>query len=137
MLRLWQSLALDAKIPARAAFTARALKDVLRDLMICDRLWDGTRRRYRCRYMGSNVVNHIGEMTGAFLDEFLPALANERTTACYDTVVEARGPLRFVTRFSMDRINFLSAEFIGAPMASNGVDIDMIMSVTHFRFGGK
>jgi hypothetical protein len=42
-------------------------------------------------------------------------------------------PLRFVTRFSLDAINFLTAEFIGLPLASDGVHLDMVMSVTHFR----
>jgi hypothetical protein len=132
-LALWRSRALDGRLPTRAEFSMRDLKHVARDLTILDVVRDEHRTRYRCRNIGSHAVSYLGEMTGRFLDEALPALAYERTAACYATIIEARCPLRVVTRFSMDKINFMTAEFIGLPLASGGVTIDMVMSVTHFR----
>ncbi len=128
---LWWSLAAPGKLPARAAFTARALKDFLPDLVIADILRPGTRIRFR--YVGMNAVRYLGEMTGAFMDEYLPPSANERTAACYQAIIEARCPLRVVTRFSMDPIKYLSAEFFGAPLATDGVTPDMVMTITDFR----
>jgi hypothetical protein len=135
VLALWQSHAAAERIPARGDFPARELKQVLRDLIVYDVVHDGPRTRFRCRIMGSHAARYLGEMTGRFLDESLPPDALARTAACYATVVEARCPLRFVTRFSLDRINFMSAEFIGLPLATDGVMPDMVMSVTHFRGG--
>ncbi len=133
VLALWQARASPGNLPARADFTARDLKDVLADLSFCDIIDAGDRDRYRCRYIGSHPVHYFGEMTGTFMDEVLPPPALERTTACYETIVEARYALRFVTRFSMDKINFLTAEIFGAPLACDGVVPDIIMSVTCFR----
>ncbi|HEX4293546.1 MAG TPA: hypothetical protein VHZ29_05385 [Rhizomicrobium sp.] len=38
-----------------------------------------------------------------FLDDYLPEPAPERTLMGYQTVIDARCPLRFVTQFTMDR----------------------------------
>jgi hypothetical protein len=45
----------------------------------------------------------VGERTGMFLDDYLPEPALERTLMGYQTVIDARCPLRFVTQFTMDR----------------------------------
>jgi hypothetical protein len=132
MNALWQSLSPSGKLPHRAAFSARAMKDFLPNLLIADVVATETHNRFRYRYVGTNVVRYIGEMTGKFMDEILPPEVNERTAACYQTIFDARTPLRFVTRFSMDAISFLSAEFFGAPLANDGKTPDMIMSVTDF-----
>ena len=136
-LALWQSRALDGRLPARADFSMQDLKHVLRDLVILDIVRDEHGARFRCRNIGSHAASYLGDMTGRFIDEALPSPANERTIACYATIAEACCPLRFVTRFSMDRINFMTAEFIGLPLASDGVVPDMVMSVTHFKTGGR
>jgi hypothetical protein len=133
VLALWQSHAAAERIPARGDFSARDLKQVLQDLIVFDIVQDGPRTRFRCRIIGSHAAGYLGEMTGRFLDDALPPEPYARTAACYATVIEARCPLRFVTRFSLDRINFMSAEFIGLPLATDGVTPDMVMSVTHFR----
>lgn len=136
-LALWRSRALAGRLPARADFSMRDLKGVLTDLIVFDVVRDEQRMRFRCRNIGSHAVGFLGELTGRFLEESLPPAASERTAACYSAIVEASCPLRFVTRFSMDKINFLTAEFIGVPLASDGVTVDMVMSVTHFRGYGR
>ena len=130
---LWQSQAAPGRLPARSMFTARMMKDFLPDLSIMETIRSGAATRFRHRLMGTNVVRYMGERTGMFLGDYLPEPALERTLMGYQTVIDARCPLRFVTQFTMDPISYLSAEFFAAPLASDGVTIDMMMSVTDFR----
>jgi hypothetical protein len=134
---LWQSQAAPGRLPARSMFTARMMKDFLPDLSIMETIRAGAATRFRHRLMGTNVVRYMGERTGMFLDDYLPEPALERTLMGYQTVIDARCPLRFVTQFTMDPISYLSAEFFAAPLASDGVTVDMMMSVTEFRKPGR
>jgi hypothetical protein len=132
VLELWKKHANGGKIPARSDFSARDLLRVLPVLMIAQIVRTDGRERYRYRYVGTQAAQTIGELTGKMLDEALPEPARERTTECYKAIVEARGPLRFVTKFSLDQISYLSAEFLSAPLACDGTTIDMVMTVTDF-----
>ncbi len=133
MNALWQSVAPPGGLPARRDFSARAMKDFLPNLIIADVIAAQPGNRFRYRYVGTNAARYLGEMTGKFMDEILPPDANERTAASYQAIIDARTPLRFVTRFSLDAISFMSAEFFGAPLASDGATPDMILSVTEFQ----
>jgi hypothetical protein len=134
---LWQSQAAPGRLPARPAFTARLMKDFLPELSIMEIVRADGANRFRHRLMGTGIVRYMSEMTGMFLDEYLPQPALERTLMGYQTVIDARCPLRFVTQFTLDPISYLSAEIFAAPLSSNGVTIDMMMSVTDFRRPGR
>ena len=133
VLTLWKMRASAGRLPARSDFSARDLMRVLPTLMIAEIIRAGDQVRYRYRYVGTHVAQTIGELTGKFLDEALPEPSRERTTACYQAVIDAREPLRFLTKFSLDKISYLCAEFLSAPLASDGATVDMVMTVTDFR----
>ena len=128
---LWHRKACAGRIPRRADFSARELKGVLADLMIMDIVWSGQVMRLFHRYTGSAIGYTLGENTGKFMDDTLPPPTYERTVACFETVARASTPLRFTTRFSLDRISFLTAEFFAAPLAEDGVTPDKLMAVAH------
>lgn len=134
---LWQSHAAPGRLPARSVFTARMMKDFLPDLSIMEVVRVGGGNRYRHRLVGTNVARYMGEKTGMFLDDYLPEPALERTLMGYQTVIDARCALRFVTQFTMDPISYLSAEIFAAPLASDGVTTDMMLTVTDFRRPGR
>jgi hypothetical protein len=130
---LWESRSAPGKLPARAEFSARDLLRVLPVLMIAEIVRTDDRMRFRYRYVGTQMASTIGEMTGRFLDEVLPEPSLERTTACYQATVDAREPLRVVTRSSLNTVSYLSAEILSAPLAGDGTTVDMLMTVTSFR----
>lgn len=130
---LWQSRSAPGRLPTRQEFSARDLKDVLPNLVIMESVLVQDRRSFRFRYMGSSAVSYLGELTGRIVEDCLPASAAERTSACYQVAHDARCALRFVTRFSLDQINFLTGEIFAAPLASDGVNADMAMSVIDFH----
>jgi len=134
---LWQSQVTPGRLPARSVFTARMMKDFLPELSIIEVVRADGANRFRHRLIGTKIVSYMGERTGLFLDEYLPQPALERTSMGYQTVVDARCALRFVTQFTLDPISYLSAEFFAAPLASDGVTIDMMISVTDFRRPGR
>ena len=130
---LWRAQTHSGSLPARGDFSARALKEVLPDLTIAEIVETEQGTRYRYRLMGTRAAHYLGEMTGSFMDAHLPLAVYQRTAACYRAIVDARGPLRFVTRFSLDPINFLSAEFFAAPLSRDRLTPHMVMTVTEFR----
>lgn len=130
---LWLSRTASGRLPTRQEFSARDLKDVLADLVIMESVPVEDRLSFRFRYMGSHAVSYVGEFTGRIIDDCLPPSAAERTTACYQASHDARCALRFVTRFSLDQLNFLTGEFFAAPLASDGANADMVMTVIDFH----
>ena len=130
---LWQELAISGRLPAWTDFSVRALEDLLPDLLVADVVQADKGMRFRYRLMGARTAHYLGEMTGLFMDEYLPPAVHERTVACYRAIVETCCPLRFVTQFSLDKISFLSGEFFGAPLARDGFTPDTVMTVTDFR----
>jgi hypothetical protein len=130
---LWQERAKNGEIPARSDFSIRDLKSVTPELLIVELVADEDRARFRYRYVGTHVARTMGEMTGKFMDEVLEGTTLERTIACYETVIQAREPLRFLTKFSLNRINYFGGEFLCAPLASDHKVVDMVMAVVQFQ----
>ena len=132
MREVWRSLCRTAHLPARADFTFARLKPFLRDVSILDIVREGQRLRYLHRFVGSAVVQRMGELTGKFLDDFLPPPIYRRTAAYFDAVVAFRCPLRVVTDFTLERIRHVRAEGLVLPLAEDGAAPDMLLSVSYF-----
>ncbi|MBI3675888.1 MAG: PAS domain-containing protein [Proteobacteria bacterium] len=121
------------KIPLRSALDARALKPVLSHLTILERVKDGDRLRYRVRLTGSAIARLSGENTGRFLDEVIPAELLPRWTVPYDVVLKALRPLRFVSHFAFEKINYLDGESFIAPLLDADSKASIVMSVVYFK----
>ena len=59
----------------------RLLKSFLRDVAIYERIGEGQGRRYRVRLMGTAFAQILGDLTGKFIDEAIPA-GIRRALAC-------------------------------------------------------
>jgi len=135
MLRdVWRSRAVKVGLPTRNDLGAHALKSVLRHLSILDRVYDPKKgSRYRVLHMGSYIAAVMGEKTGTFIDESIPAALLPRWTAPFDTILETRTPLRLVTRFEMDKLDYATGEAFVAPLSSESGEANILMSCLYLK----
>ncbi len=128
----WRERCRPGHLPSRADFTLLALKPYLRDIVIVEVVREGERRRFRHKLLGSNASARLGEMTGRFTDEVLPAAVDRKTVACYEAVVDSRCPLRIVTDFDLANMTHMRGEAFAAPLAEDGVTPNVVLSVFAF-----
>jgi hypothetical protein len=129
---VWRSLCRPAHLPARTDFTFAHLKSFLRDTSILEVVREHQSLRYLHRLVGSAVVQRMGELTGKFLDDFLPPPIYRKTAVYFDAVVETRCPLRVVTDFTLEKIRHVRGEGLVLPLSADGAVPDMLLSVSYF-----
>jgi hypothetical protein len=130
---IWFEKAAGRRLPYRSDFDARTLKPVLRNLVILEGVAGSQPRRYRIRLMGSEIARLAGEGTGRYLDECIPAPALPHWLAVYDSVMDAQVPLRFLTRYEAQRVNYLISESFNAPMLDASGNPALVLSCAYFH----
>lgn len=130
---IWHRKAAGTPIPYRSEFDVRTLKPVLRNVSILECVHEAGRRRYRIRLMGSEVVQMLGEGTGRYVDETVPARALPHWHAVYDSVMEALVPLRFLTRYKAKRMDYLVSESFNAPMLNARGEPKLMICCAYFQ----
>ena len=130
---LWRSKAGPTGIPARGEMTARLLKPFMKMVTIHERVPgpDAT-RRYRMRLVGSGVTQVIGEVSGKFYDEFLPANSLPIWNAMSDVLLRHGAPLRMLIRPDEFNKTHLVGEFFAAPLLDADGTANLLLSIGHF-----
>jgi hypothetical protein len=126
----WRSFA-TRQLPSRKDFTPRSLKSLLRNVVIYERVANGT-VRYRVRLMGTAFADVMGDLSGKYLDEALPDAHVTRWQAALDAAIEAGAPLRFVSRADTVDKPFLVGEYFEAPILTDDGSPDMILAAGMF-----
>jgi hypothetical protein len=133
MLAVWQAACGKRHLPSRADFTARLLKPYLRDIVILDVEGAGAgRRRYRHRYIGSAIVELIGEQTGRYLDELVAADEMPHWAEAFDRIVDEGEPARFESEADLAPFAQLQAESLVLPLSDDDARVNRLMTVTYF-----
>jgi hypothetical protein len=121
LLDLWRAKAGDRKMPKRSDMTPRDLKDVLRNLLVLERISQEP-SRYRFRLVGTGLTG-MGtggvDPTGKMIEEGLPAEALERWIECGDMILDGGQPLRFLGRVHLAGRDYLDAENLFVPLAND------------------
>ncbi|HTW34326.1 MAG TPA: PAS domain-containing protein [Rhizomicrobium sp.] len=135
MLRdVWRSRAAKVGLPTRNDLGAHALKSVLRHLSILERMHDAERgTRYRILHMGSYIAAVMGEKTGCFIDESIPTALLPRWTTPFDTVLETRTPIRIVSRFEHQKLDYATGESFLAPLSNDAGEASVLMSCLYLK----
>jgi hypothetical protein len=129
---IWNVVRGERSLPRREDFTARILGRHLQSLSFVERVEEGGARRYRFRMFGSGLARFIGDCTGKFLEEVVPAGFVDSWYATYDLAVETGRPLRFVSRFRAAELEHVQAECLVAPMAgADGKPWGLLVSVVY------
>ncbi|HWA90515.1 MAG TPA: PAS domain-containing protein [Rhizomicrobium sp.] len=133
---LWQSEAGEGGIPLRRVMSPRLLKSFLRDVALYERLTsDDGSRRYRVRLIGTAFAQIVGDMTGKFIDETIPAEFVPRWHASLDATLGHKAPLRFLGREDTKGMTFLTGEFFSAPLLADDGRMNLVLAAA--RFSGK
>jgi len=135
LLDLWRSEAHDGAIPPRRVMSPRLLKPFLRDVALYERLSGGAERRYRVRLMGTAFAQILGDLTGKFIDEAIPADYVKRWHGALDATLGVRAPLRFLSREDTKGMTFLTGEFFAAPLLADDGQMNLVLAAA--RFSGK
>ena len=118
LLKLWQSEAANG-IPPRTAMTARKLQPFMRNIAIYERIGEGVQRRYRVRLMGSGIVQYYGELTGKYVEDFVPEKYIDRWYAVSDLPLLSKQPTRLLLRADTFDKSYMVAEYLCAPLNSD------------------
>ena len=133
MCAIWRAARGSRRLPSRADFTARLLKPYLRDIVILDVEGERAgRRRYRHRYIGSAIVELIGEETGRYLDELVAPDEMPRWSQAFDKVVDEGEAVRFERDVALAPFVRLKAESLVLPLSDDDVRVNRLMTVTYF-----
>ena len=118
-------------MPARTSLTARLLKRHMPFIAIYERI-EASPARYHVRLMGTRFAQTIGDFTGKFVDDVIPALHLKRVQAALDTVLAAGAPLRFVSNADIIDKQYYVAEYLVVPLTGDDGQPDMVLSRAHF-----
>jgi hypothetical protein len=105
-------------MPKRSDFTPRDLKDVLRNIVIFERV-EKFPSRYRWRLIGTNLTSMAGDNTGKMLEDTLTPDLVTRWNQSYDLVLDGGKPLRFLGRVHLKGREYLDAENLFVPLAND------------------
>ncbi|HEY1962637.1 MAG TPA: PAS domain-containing protein, partial [Rhizomicrobium sp.] len=130
LIATWRSFAAH-QLPSRKDFTPRSLKALSRNVVIYERVTNGT-VRYRVRLMGTAFTDVIGDVSGKYLDEAVPPTDVPRWHAALDAVLEAGTPLRFVSRADTADQVFPVGEYFEAPILTDDGAPNMILAAGLF-----
>lgn len=133
-LSAWRHLSGEGPIPTRRSLTPRALKPLIGQITIFERLGQEP-SCYRIRLMGTRITEVLGEMQGKTLDEALPPDAATRWRTALDSALSERCPLRFISRVAFNNLDFLQAEVFLAPLLDDAGALTMAFAATVFHMG--
>ena len=131
--RYWRSKCPAGKYPARAALDPIDFAYVLGDVVLID-VWrsiaaEASRWHFRYRLIGANVVARDGyDLTNKALEDLPEPEYRERIRATWTAVCETGRPAHYVRDLTLDH-RLRRYEVVVMPLASNGEDIDMLVSV--------
>jgi hypothetical protein len=120
LLNLWRLKSQQRAMPRRSDFSARDLKNVLRNIVIFERV-SRDPSHYRWRLIGTNLTHMAGDNTGKMIEETLPSDQITRWVECFDLIVDGGQPLRFLGRVHLKGREYLDADNLFVPLAN---DID-------------
>jgi hypothetical protein len=131
LVATWRDLNEHEHLPCRKDLTPRRFKSLLRNIVVYERVANGS-VHYRVRVMGTAFSDIMGDMTGQFLEDVVPAEHMPRWQAALDTALEAGAPLRFVARADTPCKSFLVGEYFEAPLLDDDGCPSMVLAAGHF-----
>ena len=131
LLNLWRSKAGDRPMPRRSELSARDLKDVLRHLLVFERV-EQQPSRYRVRLIGTSLTGLTGDRTGKMVEEIVPPEHLPRWIGSGDLVLDGGQPLRFVGRVHLEGKEYLNAENLYVPLANDSDEPVFIMGLCRY-----
>jgi hypothetical protein len=118
LLDLWHIKRGDRAMPRRSEMTHRDLKDIMRHLLVSERVAVNP-SQYRWKLIGTSLTPILGEHTGKTFEESIPPQHLSRWQQCGDLILDGGQPLRFLGRVHLNGREFLDAENLFVPLAND------------------
>lgn len=131
LLGLWRAKAGTRAMPTRSEMTFRDLKDLLRNLLVFERV-EQNPSRYKFRLFGTGLHSMTGELTGKMVDEVVPPEHLPRWVGCGDLILDGGRPMRFVGRVHLEGKEYLNAENLFVPLANDQGEPTFIMGLCRY-----
>lgn len=131
-LAYWRARCRDRAMPARVDLDPVDMREFLANVLLGEVAVGPRGPQLRIRLAGTEIEAIFGPMTGKALADALPPDMVSRWILLAETVLAARGPVRFVTRIAYQSQEFVTAEALAAPLSSDGKGIDMMFAVILF-----
>ena len=131
LLDLWRSRTGERAMPKRSEITPRDLKDVLRHLIILERV-ERSPSRYRVRLLGTSLTTMAGDRTGKLLEEVIPADHLPRWVVCADLILDGGMPMRFLGRVHLQGKEYLNAENLFVPLSNDNAEPTFVMGLCRY-----
>ena len=136
LLGVWRKAAKAAGLPRESDMTARLLRPFQSDVVIYECIVSKKgAQRWRVRVMGLAFAQIMGDLTGNFLDEVVPAEFLPRWLASLDATLGARAPLRFLAQVVTSGMNFLVGEYFSAPLIAANGSASLVLAAGRFTGG--
>ncbi len=131
LLDLWHAKAGGRAMPRRSDFTPRDLKDVLRNIVMFERVGRDP-SRYRWRLIGTSLTHMAGDNTGKMFEETLPQEHLPRWVDCCDLILDGGKPLRCLGRVHFEGREYLDAENLFVPLANANDEPTFVMGLCRY-----
>lgn len=132
LVEYWLSIHPAAGLPGRQHFDPAGVPGLLANIRLLDVVGDPP--RFMTRVMGSRLRDFYGrEHTGHWYDEMFPHFEQSGTHADLVVTVRAKRPVwrRGKPNLHYEK-DFLALERVFLPLARNGVDVDMVLTLVLF-----
>ncbi|HWU56893.1 MAG TPA: PAS domain-containing protein [Rhizomicrobium sp.] len=131
LLQLWRSKAAGRPMPKRSEMTLRDLKDLLRHLIVLERV-ETMPSRYRVRLLGTSLTSMAGDRTGEMLEQVLPPEHLIRWVVSADLILDSGQPMRFIGRVELQGKEYLNAENLFIPLANENDQPTFVMGFCRY-----
>lgn len=131
LLDLWRDKARGRPMPARSDISPRDLKDILRHVLVLERVSQNP-SRYRFRLVGTGLTQMAGELTGKMVDEVVPPEHLSRWVGCGDLILDGGQPMRFLGRVHLKGREYLNAENLYVPLSNDAGQPTFVMGLCRY-----
>ena len=133
MIRYYRSMMPECGLPGRQHFDPMNVPHLLPNIWLVDVL-DGPEPRFRYRLMGTRVAQAFAaDITGRMFDDVHPDFANNPMRGYLVDVATMRRPHHRRGAPNAWPVNeVLSLERLFLPLASDGVEVDIVLAMTIF-----
>lgn len=131
LLNTWRVKSGTQNMPKRSDLTPRDLKDVLRNIVIFERI-EKNPSRYQFRLIGTSLTDVAGHSTGKMLEDSVPPEHLPRWIECGDLVLDGGQPLRFLGRVHFSGREYLDAEHLYVPLANDNDVPTFVMGLCRY-----
>lgn len=127
----WESLRQDGRLPSRTDFKPEDLRNWLSHILLVD-IVDGG-KRFRWRLLGTAITDVLQrDNTGKWFDEIYKGEQLAAFEENYALAFHHKKPFWFQGTFEYTNKEHISFRSVHLPLASNGVDVDMVLVLLQY-----